>query len=91
MANTNITMRIDEAVKAQLHELMNDLGLDMTTFFTMAAKQAIREQRIPFNISREIPNEETILAFKEVEEMKKNPSLGKSYANADEMLKDLLS
>lgn len=91
MANTNITMRIDEAVKAQLQELMNDLGLDMTTFFTMAAKQAIREQRIPFNISREIPNEETILAFKEVEEMKKNPSLGKSYANADEMLKDLLS
>lgn len=91
MANTNITMRIDEAVKAQLQELMNDLGLDMTTFFTMAAKQAIREQRIPFNISREIPNEETILAFKEVEEMKKNPSLGKSYANADDMLEDLLS
>ena len=43
MATTNVTMRIDTNVKAQLQELMSDLGLDMTTFFTMAAKQAIRE------------------------------------------------
>lgn len=71
MANTNITMRIDENLKSQLQELMSDLGLDMTTFFTMAAKQAVREQGIPFYVSREIPNEETIAAFNEVEEMKK--------------------
>ena len=48
MANTNVTMRIDEALKAQLQELMSNLGLDMTTFFTMAAKQAVREQALPF-------------------------------------------
>lgn len=90
MANTNITMRIDENLKAQLQELMRDLGLDMTTFFTMAAKQAVREQGIPFYVSREIPNEETIAAFHEVEEMKKNPSLGKSYTDVDKMMEDLL-
>ena len=48
MANTNVTMRIDETLKAQLQELMSSLGLDMTTFFTMAAKQAVREQALPF-------------------------------------------
>ncbi len=48
MANTNITMRMDESLKAQLQELMSNLGLDMTTFFTMAAKQAVREQALPF-------------------------------------------
>ena len=48
MANTNVTMRIDEALKAQLQELMSNLGLDMTTFFTMVAKQAVREQALPF-------------------------------------------
>ena len=90
MANTNITMRIDENLKSQLQELMGDLGLDMTTFFTMAAKQAVREQGIPFYVSREIPNEETIAAFNEVEEMKKNPSLGKSYTDVDKMMEDLL-
>lgn len=91
MANTNITMRIDETLKAQLQELMSDLGLDVTTFFTMAAKQAIREQGIPFHISREIPNEETIAAFKEVDEMKKDSSIGKSYTDVDKMMEDLLS
>ncbi len=32
MANTNVTMRIDETLKSQLQELMSNLGLDMTTF-----------------------------------------------------------
>lgn len=91
MATTSITMRIDDKVKEQLQELMKDLGLDMTTFFTMAAKQAIREQAIPFSVSREIPNQETIEAFKEVEEMKKNPSIGKAYIDVDKMMEDLLS
>lgn len=48
MANTNITMRIDENLKSQLQDLMVNLGMDMTTFFTLAAKQAIREQALPF-------------------------------------------
>jgi addiction module RelB/DinJ family antitoxin len=47
-ATVNITMRIDETLKAQLQELVSNLGLDMTTFFTMAAKQAVREQALPF-------------------------------------------
>ena len=48
MANTNVTMRIDEELKSQLQELMSNLGMDMTTFFTLAAKQAVREQALPF-------------------------------------------
>ena len=82
-------MRIDTNVKAQLQELMSDFGLDMTTFFTMTAKQAIREQRIPFEVSREIPNNDTLEAFKEVEEMKKNPSTIKSYSCFGELLEEI--
>jgi len=37
MANTNVTMRIDENLKAQLQDLVSNLGMDMTTFFTLAA------------------------------------------------------
>lgn len=90
MATTNITMRIDEQLKAQLQELVSDLGMDMTTFFTLSAKQAVREQRIPFAISRDIPNSETIEAIKEVQQMKRNPSFGKSFTDVDEMMKELL-
>ncbi len=71
MATTNITMRMDEDLKVQLQELVSNLGMDMTTFFTISAKQAVREQRIPFDISMNIPNEETREAIEEVRQMKK--------------------
>lgn len=57
----------------------------------MAEKQVIREQRIPFQISRDIPNAETIEALEEVRQMKQNPSLGISYMDVDEMMEELLS
>ena len=61
------------------------------SFFTISAKQAVREQRIPFDISMNIPNEETRKAIEEVQQMKKNPSFGKSYTDVDEMMKELLT
>lgn len=90
MATTNITMRMDEDLKLQAEELFADLGLNMTSAFTIFIRQAIREQRIPFTISREMPNEETLEAMEEVRRMKRDPSLGKSYDDVDEMMRDLL-
>lgn len=87
----NLTMRIDDELKKQAEELFNDLGMNMTTAFTIFAKQAVREQRIPFEIAREIPNADTIAAIEEVEQMKKDPSMGKSYTDVDEMMKELLA
>ena len=55
----NITIRIDDDVKTQLQELVTELGLDITTYFTMAAKQAIRERRIPFEVSANTSNSDT--------------------------------
>ncbi len=91
MAVTNITMRIDEELKTQLQELVSNLGMDMTTFFTLSAKQAVREQGIPFDISMRVPNNETVEAIEEVRAMKKNPFLGKTYTDVDEMMKELLN
>lgn len=54
------------------------------------AKQAVREQRIPFNLSRNVPNAETITAIEEVERMKLNPQAYKGYDNVDEMMRELL-
>lgn len=60
MATTNVTMRMDEELKAQAEELFADLGLNMTSAFTVFVKQAVREQCIPFKISRAVTNEETM-------------------------------
>lgn len=86
-----VSFRMDDALKKQADELFNDLGMNLTTAFTIFVKQAVREQGIPFEISREVPNSETLEAIREVEEMKKNPSLGKSYTDIDKMMEEMLS
>ena len=88
MALTSITMRIEEDLKSDLQNLVSSLGMDMTTFFTISAKQAVREQRIPFDISMRTPNEETLAAIDEVRELKKNPNK-KTYGSFEELLEDL--
>lgn len=91
MAQTNINIRIEENLKREFDNLCQDLGLTMTTAFTVFAKSAVRRQGIPFEITRNLPNEETITAIEEVQAMKKDPSLGKTYTDVDVMIKELLS
>lgn len=88
MAATNITIRLDEELKKQAEELFSDLGFNMTTALTTFIKQAVREQRIPFIVSRSIPNEETLQAIKEVQELKKNGSK-KVYSKFSELLEEV--
>ena len=90
MSTVNVTLRIDEALKKQADDLFSDLGLTFNSATTVFLRQAVREQKIPFTIKREVPNVTTLAAIKEVEEMKKNPSKYKSYTNVDEMMEDLL-
>ncbi|MBN2285495.1 MAG: type II toxin-antitoxin system RelB/DinJ family antitoxin [Tissierellales bacterium] len=90
MANTNITIRMDEELKRQAEDLFSDLGLSMTSAIIAFTKQAVREQRIPFIISRNVPNAETIAAINEVEKMKINPQVYKGYDDVDEMMTELL-
>lgn len=90
MATVNVTIRMDDELKKQAEELFSDLGLSMTAAFIVFTKQAVREQRIPFNISRNLPNAETITAIEEVEHMKRNSQAYKGYENVDEMISELL-
>ena len=90
MAQTNISIRMDEDLKRQFDEFCNDVGMSMTTAFTIFAKKAVREYRIPFEVSAEKPNEETIAAIQEVQRMKEDSSIGKAYVDVDEMIKELL-
>ena len=89
MAQTNVNIRIDEGLKREFDELCQDLGLTMTAAFTVFAKTAVRRQRIPFEISRDIPNAETIAAIEEVQEMKRNPHLYKSFDSVEALFEDL--
>ena len=41
-------------------------------------------------VQYEIPNAETIVAIEEVQKMKSDPTIGKTYNNVEEMMGDLL-
>lgn len=89
MAVSNITIRIDSELKKQGEELFDELGLSMTAAITSFIKQAVREQGMPFRLTRQ-GNLQTLRAFEEIEEMKKNPEAYKSYSNAEDMVADIL-
>ena len=86
MANTNINIRMDADLKRQFEAFCADMGMTMTTAFNVFARKAVREYRIPFEISGDVPNAETVEAIKEVKRMKADPSLGKTYSNVDQMM-----
>ena len=50
MANTTVNIRMDEELK-QAEELFNEMGMTMTTAFTIFTKKVVRERRIPFEIT----------------------------------------
>lgn len=92
MANTaNINIRMDANLKKQFEAFCADMGMTMTTAINIFARKAVRENRIPFEISGDVPNAETQEAIREVRQMKADPTLGKTYTDVDEMMKELLA
>lgn len=51
MATTNITIQMDENLKKQAEILFDEMGLNMTTAFTLFTKAVVRQHKIPFEIS----------------------------------------
>lgn len=48
---TTVSLRFDDEMKKQLDEMCDEMGMNLTTFFMIYAKKALRERRIPFDIA----------------------------------------
>lgn len=55
MAQTNVNIRMDEQLKKDFDKFCEEIGMTMTTAICVFAKKAVREQRIPFEITAEDP------------------------------------
>ena len=87
--STNISL--DPELKKSAQELFADLGLDLTTAVTLFLKQSVREQAIPFEIKREVPNADTIAAMNVYYEMKAHPEQYKRYSSFKEAMNEVLT
>ena len=51
MAQSLVSIRMDEDLKRQFDYVCNELGLNMSTAITIFAKKMVRENAIPFEVS----------------------------------------
>ena len=89
MANTtNITIRMDADLKTQADALFEELGMNISTAFNIFVRQAIREGRIPFDISLNHPNKKTIEAMMEAKKIANDPDILR-FSDVEDALREL--
>lgn len=84
---SNVSFRIDSTLKNQADALFQSLGLNMTTAFNMFLRQAVREGRIPFESTINVPNSETIAAMIEALQLSQDPNV--KGMDVEEAIKEL--
>lgn len=87
MADSIINTRVDSAVKAQADALFTNLGITTSAAINIFLRKAIREQGIPFAVTLDTPNAETIRAMSDADQ---GIGLSKKYKSAKAMLADIL-
>lgn len=90
MAKVSTNISIDAETKLQAQSLLSDFGMDLSTAVNIFLRQMIRDNAFPFVIQRDVPNAETLEAIAEVQKMKSDPSIGKSYSDVSQMMEDIL-
>ena len=86
MASTNVTIRMDKDLKRQADELFTVLGLSFSTAVGVFCRQAVMRGKIPFELSAEKPNAETLAA---IDDVNNHRNLSKAYDDIDELMRDL--
>ena len=86
-----INIQVDSETKREATNILNDLGLSMSTAINLFLRQIIKTDGLPFEVRNPKPSRNLIKALKEVEEMINNPDKYPSYSNREELKNALLS
>lgn len=84
MSVAKIQVNTDMETKEAAEKIYKELGLNMTTAINMFLKKSIQYKGIPFDVCLEVPNDETLAAFKEGEAILADPNRI-SYKSIDEL------
>ncbi|MBQ8497470.1 MAG: type II toxin-antitoxin system RelB/DinJ family antitoxin [Clostridia bacterium] len=90
MAQTTVNIRMDEETKKAFDLFCQEIGLSVSAAFNIFAKTVVREQRIPFELTTEVPNAETVAALNEYYEMKAHPERYKRYSDFKALMDEVL-
>ncbi len=88
MSAATLTMRIDSELKRDASAVAEYYGFDLSGVTRAFYKQMVRDHAIPLDLgySNEIPNDETLAAMKEAEEIIAKGGTGHRFKSAKEMI-----
>lgn len=91
MAKVSTNLSLDADLKREAQALYADLGMDLSTAVNIFLRQSLRVQGVPFSITRESPNADTVAALAEYQAMKAHPEQYKRYASFRDAMDEVLA
>lgn len=85
---TTISLRFDDETKAQLDEMCGEMGMNLTTFFTIYAKKALRDRRIPFEITADADPFYSESNIRHLERIAADIEAGRAHFAEHELIED---
>ena len=85
---SNINVRIDPTVKAQADAIFSKLGMSTSEAINIFLHKSIVYRGLPFEVALNVPNEETIEAMREAEELRNDPNR-KVFSSVKALFEDL--
>ena len=85
---TTVSIRIDKDLKSKSERLFDELGLNISSAFTIFLKQSVRENGLPFAVNLNVPNATTLKAMEEASRISRDTS-AKTYASFEDVVKEL--
>ena len=91
MPQTTLNVRIDADLKKQFDSLCSDIGMNMSTAISIFAKKAVRERRIPFELTAdsEVEHYQTSSGTKRIGVAKGKLHVPKEFAEWDKEVEEL--
>lgn len=71
---TTLTIRMDDALKADAEDFFDDIGMNLTTAITCFFKKCLATGEIPFTLSRQSRHDRLLAALKEAQEVETDPN-----------------
>lgn len=86
---TAISVQVDRQDKELATGILNNLGLNMSTYINMAIKQLIKNNGVPFEVVNPKPSKELLEALQEGEDILNGKIKTKGYHNVKKMFEDI--
>lgn len=88
---STINVNVNSELKKEANNVLNGLGLNMSTAINMFLTQVVKKDGIPFEVVNPKPNKELLKALKEADKIQSGKKKVKSYDNMQDVIKALNS